>query len=175
MFDKRVLFLMEGHHKFWKSFFSYFSIYCLYKNEFTYNFSKFNLFPSLFLLLFFFFFTIWTKYSTYVPIFGASQMTVMVKNTCQCWRYKKTQVWSLGEEHPLQEGTAAYSSILAWPILWTEEPVQLQSVGLPIVGHNWSDLECMHAPIFNHLIFCLLGRVGEKMDSQKWRMKKTSE
>ena len=80
MFDKRVLFLMEGHHKFWKSFFSYFSIYCLYKNDFTYNFSKFNLFLLCYLFIYFLFFSIWPKYSTYVPIFGASQGTVVVKN-----------------------------------------------------------------------------------------------
>ena len=29
---------------------------------------------------------------------------------------------SLGQEDPLKEGTATYSSILAWKILWTEEP-----------------------------------------------------
>ena len=78
------------------------------------------------------------------------------EHSCQCRTYTKTQVWSLGEEHHWQEGTAAYSSILAWPIHWTQEPVGLQSVGLQRVGHKWSDLECMHAPIFNHLISCLL-------------------
>ena len=78
------------------------------------------------------------------------------EHSCQCRRYNKTQVWSLGEEHPLQECTSAYSSILAWPILWTEEPVGLQSVGPQRVGHNWSGLECMHAPIFYHLTSCLL-------------------
>ena len=38
-------------------------------------------------------------------------------------------VWSLGQEDPLQEGTATYSSILAWEITWTEEPDGLQSKG----------------------------------------------
>ena len=32
------------------------------------------------------------------------------------------QVWSLGQEDPLEESMAAHSSILAWKILWTEEP-----------------------------------------------------
>ena len=32
---------------------------------------------------------------------------------------------------------ATHSSILAWKIRWTEEPVRLQSVGLQRVGHNW--------------------------------------
>ena len=34
------------------------------------------------------------------------------------------QVRSLGQEDPLEEGMAAYSSILAWRIPWTEEPGQ---------------------------------------------------
>ena len=35
---------------------------------------------------------------------------------------------SLGWEHPLEEGMATHSSILAWKILWTEEPGGLQSM-----------------------------------------------
>ena len=35
---------------------------------------------------------------------------------------QKTQVQSLGQEEPLEEGVATHSSILAWRILWTEEP-----------------------------------------------------
>ena len=40
---------------------------------------------------------------------------------------------------------ATHSSILAWRILWTEEPGGLLSMGLHRIGHNWSDLACMHA------------------------------
>ena len=32
-------------------------------------------------------------------------------------------VRSLGQEEPLEEDTATHSSILAWEIPWTEEPV----------------------------------------------------
>ena len=32
---------------------------------------------------------------------------------------------SLGGEHPLENGMAPYSSILAWKIPWAEEPSQL--------------------------------------------------
>ena len=39
-------------------------------------------------------------------------------------------VRSLGQEDPLEEGLATYSSILAWRIPWTEEPGRLQSVGV---------------------------------------------
>ena len=39
-------------------------------------------------------------------------------------------------EDPLEEGITTHSSILAWRILWTEEPGRLQSVELQIVGHD---------------------------------------
>ena len=35
---------------------------------------------------------------------------------------QETQVHSLGWEDPLEKGMAIHSSILAWTILWTEEP-----------------------------------------------------
>ena len=35
----------------------------------------------------------------------------------------------LGWEDPLEKGMATHSSILAWRILWTEEPSGLQSRG----------------------------------------------
>ena len=40
---------------------------------------------------------------------------------------------------------ATHSSILAWRILWTEEPAGLLSMGLHRVRHDWSNLACMHA------------------------------
>ena len=46
------------------------------------------------------------------------------------------QVRFLGREDPLEEGTAAHSSILAWRIPWAEEPGGLQSSGLQRVGHS---------------------------------------
>ena len=42
---------------------------------------------------------------------------------------QETQVWPLGGEDPLEEGMAIYSSILAWRILWTEDPGGLQPQG----------------------------------------------
>ena len=40
-----------------------------------------------------------------------------------------TWVGSLGWEDPREKEMAAHSSILAWKILWTEEPGRLQSMG----------------------------------------------
>ena len=49
---------------------------------------------------------------------------------------QETWVQSLGWEDPLEKGTAAHSSILAWRIPWTEEPGGLQSMGSQRVGHD---------------------------------------
>ena len=42
----------------------------------------------------------------------------------------------LGQEDPLEEGTATHFSSLAWRIPWTEEPGRLQSMGSQRVGHD---------------------------------------
>ena len=42
---------------------------------------------------------------------------------------QETQVWSLGQEVPLEKEMATVSSILAWNIPWTEEPGMLESMG----------------------------------------------
>ena len=42
---------------------------------------------------------------------------------------QETPVPPLGREDPLEEGMATHSSILAWRIPRTEEPVRLQSMG----------------------------------------------
>ena len=41
----------------------------------------------------------------------------------------ETRAWALGWKHPLEDGMAAHSSILARRIPWTEEPRGLQSMG----------------------------------------------
>ena len=42
---------------------------------------------------------------------------------------QKMRVSSLDREDPLEKEMATHSSILAWRILWTEEPGGLQSMG----------------------------------------------
>ena len=50
----------------------------------------------------------------------------------------ETQVWSLGQQDPLEKEMATQSNVLAWRIQWTEEPSRLQSMGLQRVGHDWA-------------------------------------
>ena len=63
----------------------------------------------------------------------ASLVAQMVKNLPTV---RETQVRSLGQKDPLEKGMATHSSILAWRILWTEEPDGLQSRGSQRVRHN---------------------------------------
>ena len=56
----------------------------------------------------------------------ASLVAQMVKNLPAML---ETWVQSLSREDPLEEGMATHSGILAWRILWTEEPGRLQSSG----------------------------------------------
>ena len=65
----------------------------------------------------------------------ASLVAQMVKNLPAVW---ETWVWKDPCEDPLEKGKATHSSILAWRILWTEEPSGLQSMGSQRVRHNWA-------------------------------------
>ena len=49
---------------------------------------------------------------------------------------QEMQVQSLNQEDPLKKEMATYSSILAWEILWIEEPDGLESIGLQRVRHT---------------------------------------
>ena len=61
-----------------------------------------------------------------------------VKNppaVCETW---ETRIWSLGQEDPLEKEMAAHSSILAWEILWTEDPGGYSPCGCKRVRHSWA-------------------------------------
>ena len=60
---------------------------------------------------------------------------------------QETQVPSLIWEDPLEKEMAAHSSILAWEILWTEGPGELQSMGLQRVAEH----ACSNDPILTCL------------------------
>ena len=62
---------------------------------------------------------------------------------------QKTQVGSLSQEDPLEKKMAGHSSILAWEILWSEEPGGLQSKGLQKVRR---DLEAKQQGIIYKIV-----------------------
>ena len=51
---------------------------------------------------------------------------------------QETRVWFLCVEDPLEEEMATHSSILAWEIPLTEEPNELQSMGLQRGRSDWA-------------------------------------
>ena len=67
---------------------------------------------------------------------SALLMAHQVKNLPTMQETQEMWVRSLGQQNPLEEEMATHSSILAWKIPWTEEPDELQSMGLQRVGHD---------------------------------------
>ena len=59
-----------------------------------------------------------------------------VKNPPAMQETQETQVRFLGWEDPPEEEMATHSSILAWRILWTEEPSGLPSMGTQRIRYN---------------------------------------
>ena len=49
---------------------------------------------------------------------------------------QETRVWSLGQKDPLGKEMVTHSIILAWRIVWTEEPGGLQSMKLHRIRHD---------------------------------------
>ena len=67
------------------------------------------------------------------------------------------ELWSLGQDVPLDKEMATHSSILAWKIPWTEEPGRLQFLGSPRVGLDWVTNTFTFKKYKNHLLWSLLG------------------
>ena len=73
---------------------------------------------------------------------GAFQVVQWVKNLPAM---QEIWVHSLGQEDPLEEGTATHSSILAWETRWTKEPGGLQAMGSQRVRHTEATEHAQHA------------------------------
>ena len=63
-------------------------------------------------------------------------MVLVVKILPAMQETQEAQVCSLGQEDALEEGMATHSSVLSWRIPWTEEPSELQYIGLHRVRHD---------------------------------------
>ena len=66
------------------------------------------------------------KCPDYACVKWASLIAQSVKNLPAM---QETWVLFLGQEHPLEKKMATHFNILSWRMLWTEEPVRLQSMG----------------------------------------------
>ena len=71
----------------------------------------------------------------YIFCVHASLVAQTVKHLPTIW---ETWLWALGQEDPLEKEMAPHSSILAWKILWMEEPGRLQSTESQRVEHDWA-------------------------------------
>ena len=86
-----------------------------------------------FAFLHFFFLGMVLVTAAYTVYIMTSLVAQMVKNLPAM---QETQVWSLGQEDPLEKKMATHSTILARRIPWTEEPGWLQSLGSQRVRHD---------------------------------------
>ena len=57
------------------------------------------------------------------------QFSLIVQSVKNLSAMQETWVQSLGWEDPLEKRMASHSSVLAWRILWIEEPGRQQSMG----------------------------------------------
>ena len=66
------------------------------------------------------------------------QQIRLLQGLCGKESLSKQETWvrSLGQEDPLKKEMATSSSILAWEVLWTEDPGGLQSMGLQRLDMN---------------------------------------
>ena len=119
-----------------------FKILCIFKRHSKYFlFSKIHIFIKFSiskLALNFLFLTFSFKICliSCFPIFSY-RSTFVAKMLKNLPAIQEIQVQSLGWEDPLEKGMTTHSSILVWKIPWTEEPGELQSMGLQRVRHNW--------------------------------------
>ena len=65
---------------------------------------------------------------------------------CSPWGREESNTTEQLHFHALEKEMATHSSVLAWRIPGTGEPVGLPSTGLHRVGHDWSDLAAPLSP-----------------------------
>ena len=81
---------------------------------------------------------LWTSVLFILFLGMASQVAQGLRIYLSMQEMQETQLWSLGQEDPLEEGMATHPSILAWRSPWTEEPGGIQSMGSKRVRHDWA-------------------------------------
>ena len=75
------------------------------------------------------------------------------------------QVWSLGQEDPMEKKMATHSSFLAWKIPWTEELGGLYTIGSQRVGHDWAT---EHTHTHTHTHKCTYTHIYRASSVAQW-------
>ena len=86
---------------------------------------------------------------------------------------REAWVWFLGRDCPVEKETATQASILAWKVLWTEEPGGLQSMGSQGVRHNWATEHCSkpEAAFLKPYSPWVCRRVIQDLATERWQLK----
>ena len=83
---------------------------------------------------------------------------------------QEIQIGFLGQEGPLEEGTATHSSILAWRIPWTEEPgrrvTNTHILSKCIAGEQTLPPKCVIGIIFKAAHLLRNSKHGENSENQ---------
>ena len=96
-------------------------------------------------------FTVWATWKTmcvcvcahaHMCIHGTSPVTKWKRICLQCRRCRRHGSIPWSGRSP-GEGNGTHSCILAWKILWAEEPGSLQAIGFQRVRDDWSNWVCM--------------------------------
>ena len=75
---------------------------------------------------------------------------------------QETQVRSLGREDPLEEETAAHSSILAWEIPYSATILPIKEHGISFILFVSSFISFTNILVFRVLVFCHLAAAAAK-------------
>ena len=88
------------------------------------------------------------------PVTGLPRWLSGKEPACQCRRCRRLKFDSCVGKI-LEKGMATHSSILAWEMLWTEEPGGLQFMGSQRFGHDWAHIHVVHNLVLSHYWWCL--------------------
>ena len=90
----------------------------------------------------------------YFYIYGFSWWLSAKKSACNARDFQETQVWSLGQEDPLEKEMATHSSIPAWETPWTGKPGRAIVHGhKKLIKTEWHTTTKIH--IYIHIFICM--------------------
>ena len=79
------------------------------------------------------------------------------------------RIRSLGQDDPLEEGTATHYIIFAWRIPWIEEPGRPYTIRLQRVGHDWNHLgRSTHTSMFPTTRNCFIQHINSTPIGKYW-------
>ena len=87
---------------------------------------------------------------------------------------QETRIWSLSWQEPFEKEMANHSSILAWKIPWTEEPVRLPFTGSQETSWTQLTTNPPPPPPYTHM-FLNSVKINNFIRRQKWSFKRLAK